>query len=304
MFRPYLSQSSSGSGRLAGKKSLVKEEVVELCRVCETVENLVDISTESYSHLNEKLHRLANFEMIINTVDPLNADPLGDAATQNYGNVKKEDRWTDDDDSPAEDSDNYFNDTPQDFMEKTEEIKKETVKTNNKKKSSGYTYKPKKRGKMVWTKLPDNYEIIIDKRRRWTCAICGRAFQEKWILKNHIKGLHSSDKPHACDLCDNKYSLKSALKRHKMTHEDAQIPCDVCGKTFRNLLYMKKHRKHNHSGEKPPRPNSGTLICQTCGHVAKNRNTLVAHLRIHAGTKPFKCEVCKRVPAEATAGRS
>ncbi|XP_055712362.1 zinc finger protein 583-like isoform X1 [Phlebotomus papatasi] len=41
---------------------LMKMDINKVCRICETKENLVDLSTEEYSHLNEKLHKIADFE--------------------------------------------------------------------------------------------------------------------------------------------------------------------------------------------------------------------------------------------------
>lgn len=63
MHRPVSSQNPEHPA--IEKKSVVKEEAGELCRICESMENLVDISTEEFRHLNEKLHKIAHFAVNI-----------------------------------------------------------------------------------------------------------------------------------------------------------------------------------------------------------------------------------------------
>lgn len=43
--------------------SFLKQELIELCRICEETEDLVDITSDEFSHLNEKLHQIADFEV-------------------------------------------------------------------------------------------------------------------------------------------------------------------------------------------------------------------------------------------------
>lgn len=45
------------------------KDINKLCRICETKENLIDLSREEYSHLYQKLHKIADLEVIMNNIN-------------------------------------------------------------------------------------------------------------------------------------------------------------------------------------------------------------------------------------------
>ncbi|XP_063290482.1 oocyte zinc finger protein XlCOF22-like [Pelobates fuscus] len=68
--------------------------------------------------------------------------------------------------------------------------------------------------------------------------------------------------------------------------EDKGFSCSECGKNFRLVSYLTKH-KRSHTGEKP-------FKCNECGKCFSLSEHLVSHRKIHTGIKPFNCTECDK----------
>lgn len=87
------------------------------------------------------------------------------------------------------------------------------------------------------------------------------------------------EKSFACYICDYKTSVKSNLKRHKLTH-GAKVGCPICKKKVAHLkLHMNTHNIVH-------RPKEFCQICQK--HYSKNN--FKRHLKSHITF--FACNVC------------
>lgn len=105
---------------------------------------------------------------------------------------------------------------------------------------------------------------------------------------------------HLCGVCGQRYRSSEEFLNHLQTHSKASSSpggtCEICGKTFQNML---THMR-SHTGEKPygcgvcgksfPRPgalrrhkkiHSQTSACPVCGLTFKEHQLLLEHLSIH-----------------------
>ena len=69
---------------------------------------------------------------------------------------------------------------------------------------------------------------------------------------------------------------------------DGPCICDLCGKLFRNLQSIRNHMRHQHL--KIPAP---CFPCELCSKVCNTRTRLVEHVnQVHLNIKTYSCDVC------------
>ncbi|XP_029007706.1 POZ (BTB) and AT hook-containing zinc finger 1 isoform X3 [Betta splendens] len=138
------------------------------------------------------------------------------------------------------------------------------------------------------------------------CGTCGKAFTEASRLKNHeaqhgasaggAHGVGDSLSPAAAmslvsqpGLVENGVLLHGGLpldNGRKRERTRRHVGCDICGKVFRDVYHLNRH-KLSHSGEKP-------YACPVCGLRFKRKDRMSYHVRSHDGSvgKPYVCQSC------------
>ncbi|XP_069038148.1 POZ-, AT hook-, and zinc finger-containing protein 1 isoform X2 [Lepisosteus oculatus] len=134
------------------------------------------------------------------------------------------------------------------------------------------------------------------------CGLCGKIFTDAARLRQHEAqhggapaggaaggGAPGLAAPPPAGLLENGLGLHgagpadSARKRERTRRH---VGCDVCGKVFRDVYHLNRH-KLSHSGEKP-------YACPVCGLRFKRKDRMSYHVRSHDGSvgKPYVCQSC------------
>ena len=109
-------------------------------------------------------------------------------------------------------------------------------------------------------------------------------------LSRHQKSAHQeikeNAKVHQCDLCENAYSRKEHLKKHReKTHLGVRYQCHKCQHMSTTSTSLKIHIKSIHDQVKS--------LCPHCDHKAHDNSSLAKHIKsVHLGLRPHSCQVC------------
>lgn len=127
----------------------------------------------------------------------------------------------------------------------------------------------------------------------YACPRCDSRFKLLSSLKLHlnrtcyeyVQQQADPDKTknvYKCDKCDEAFSYKVSLERHKLTHN--KLYCDVCRKVLRDTATLARHKASHTSFQ-----------CNRCEETFTLFKPLLRHYQnIHKITRPFKCNYCPK----------
>ncbi|RUS77117.1 hypothetical protein EGW08_015133, partial [Elysia chlorotica] len=126
----------------------------------------------------------------------------------------------------------------------------------------------------------------------FACHVCGAVFNQEGNMLRHISLVHTNERRFQCDVCDKRFNSRSVLKVHTRIHTGEKPftcvkHCDVCGKPFKSLYQLDKHRYAVHSTKKYWR-------CEECGEMFKWKKdvALCTHSNRKVVPKQHKCLFC------------
>lgn len=126
-------------------------------------------------------------------------------------------------------------------------------------------------------------------RNRFLCDVCLKPFGLHKDLLRHTRHVHTNPAYH-CEVCDKSYKFSRAYKEHMQSHKEdyikPQFECEICHKTFSTKYVLTEHIKSEHLGMKK------SFVCHTCGKSFTQKNSYLMHANVHAGIKPYVCDVC------------
>ena len=85
-----------------------------------------------------------------------------------------------------------------------------------------------------------NFKLFI-------CEVCGKAFNKKVSMKDHMATIHEGIKAYLCTYCGKRFSSRGNLKRHLRIHKNSfPYPCPFCICKFRHSNTLKSHVEKKH----------------------------------------------------------
>ncbi|XP_050313885.1 zinc finger protein ZFP2-like [Anthonomus grandis grandis] len=123
----------------------------------------------------------------------------------------------------------------------------------------------------------------------YICDTCGKSYSQSSHLWQHMR-FHQGIKPFACthEGCDARYTIRPDLKDHirKVHTRERPFKCNVCRKTFLTGSVYYQHRLIH--------TNDRRYSCEICHKKFFRADALNNHKRIHTDERPFACSVCGR----------
>ncbi|KAM8865986.1 uncharacterized protein ACB058_007048 [Synchiropus picturatus] len=138
-------------------------------------------------------------------------------------------------------------------------------------------------------------ETVGGVKKPLICSGCGKKCSSSTGLTLHLKvccGGGPKPKPRATCLVCGKQFYKCHLKVHMRIHSgETPFECSECGKCYALKQSLHAHMKV-HAGVKRKDEAFEAFECTECGKCFRAKGTLRAHLKIHIGEKPFECSHC------------
>ncbi|CAG5109990.1 Oidioi.mRNA.OKI2018_I69.chr2.g4446.t1.cds [Oikopleura dioica] len=100
---------------------------------------------------------------------------------------------------------------------------------------------------------------------------------------HHLSSPNHNQHQHGLPACFQKIKQEESTQ---VQSDLANYSCDLCGKTFKHVRMLNRHRR-NHSPFKKYK-------CNFCGKGFNDSFDLKRHVRTHTGVKPYKCTECDK----------
>ena len=148
------------------------------------------------------------------------------------------------------------------------------------------------------TKLAKNLTIhkkrVHDKIREEICHVCGKAFFDKVVLRQHVNDMHTEgEKEFVCEKCGATYTSMSSLKGHVREKHPVYYLCAYCDKKM--YLSQKKLRVHLLNEHSVKCGTKDFYVCWKCKKCCSSFKDLDDHLISEHEMKQdeHRCQMCQ-----------
>ncbi|XP_063046247.1 transcriptional regulator Kaiso [Engraulis encrasicolus] len=101
--------------------------------------------------------------------------------------------------------------------------------------------------KKAKTEAEDHYELIMDGKTFYVCAVCKRPYVCITSLRRHFN-THSWEKKYPCHFCDKVFALAEYRTKHELGHTgERRYQCLMCNEMFMNYQVLSSHCKTVHN---------------------------------------------------------
>ncbi|XP_029675420.1 zinc finger protein 845 [Formica exsecta] len=133
------------------------------------------------------------------------------------------------------------------------------------------------------------------RRRNFICSECKEGFYTKHALRQHI--LRHAGKKYKCGLpgCPTILRTASELKSHRrLVHDniEKQYPCPNCSYSAKTKTQLRRHRTRHDDSTNAENIQTHSCTYDSCNFKTKISSHLRRHMRLHTGSKPYKCRHC------------
>ncbi|GAB0089162.1 zinc finger protein OZF-like [Sergentomyia squamirostris] len=263
-----------------GNKNL--HPLLILCRVCESRDELVDISTEENYHFREKLQKITcsendDKENLLNYICRQCGEKLQDLSIfqiqcettyrklleiieEEIINRNNEEivEFPKDEPDPPELTIPYGDDTEVHSTEH-DEVDEYHPSTEDETENLQEEIQPEEEEKSLKSgpkcgichiRVKNRYQMEKHRLKHFEgktliCSFCEKPYSSPGNLARHIRVVHEKLKKFTCSVCGKQFSQSNNLNTHMMVHQDTKFECDVCNRVFRSGRYLKWHKlKH------------------------------------------------------------